>query len=212
MILATCPNYDPATRYIASWARVLLGEAKAKGIETVELEGKKASRAEFEGRVRKMDPSFVLLNGHGAADRVTGQDGEVLVHAGENPDVLNGRITYAVSCDSGAVLGDVVGSQIASTYIGYTKEFAMLQSHGYFKDPVRDPLARPFMDFSNQIVRGLLKGQTAVISVEKAKQAAEATVSLLLSSVSDPDSQAAARFLWWDIKCVTVKGDQNKTI
>lgn len=211
-MIVTRPDYDPATKYLSYWSRVLIDEAQQKGIDIIDLAGKKATRQDFEGRVRKLNPSLVVLNGHGNAECVTGQDAEVLVKAGDNSALLAGRLTYAVSCDSAAVLGAEVGMHSKTAYVGYEKQFAVLQSHGYFKEPSKDPLAKPFLEFSNQVVRGLLKGNTVGESVEKAKQTGRALVDSLLSSGSDSDMQAAARFLWWDIQCLVVKGDQNKRI
>ncbi|OGL73333.1 hypothetical protein A3E39_00085 [Candidatus Uhrbacteria bacterium RIFCSPHIGHO2_12_FULL_60_25] len=210
MMLVTRPNHDPATRYLSAWSLTLISEAKAKNIEVLDLTAHKAIRIHFEGRMKKKSPSFVLLNGHGSEETVTGQNNEVLVRAGENAQMLAGKVTYAVSCDSAARLGKEVGAIPDSVYIGYEKEFAFLQSHGYFGRPSSDPLAKPFMEFSNQVVRGLLKGHEAGKSVERAKEVGRAELNTLLSSSSDPNAQMAAAFLSWDIKYLTCSGVATK--
>lgn len=212
MMLVTRPNYDQATRYLHRWSELLIKEADRRNINVVDLEGKKAARSQLEGRLRKTRPSLVLLNGHGSKQVVTGQDGEVIVAAGDNSKILQGLITYAVSCDSAAVLGQEVGAYSSTAYIGYLDEFVMLQSRDHLSQPVGDPLAKPFMEFSNQIVLDLLKGRKTKESVDHAKQVGIASINRLLTSASDPDAQAIARYLWWDIKQLACPGDQTKGV
>lgn len=210
MMLVTRPNYDPATRYLHRWSGLLIEEAGRRNINVVDLESKKATRSQLEGRLEKMRPSMVLLNGHGGKHFIAGQDGEEIVVAGDNSSVLQGLITYAVSCNSAVVLGQEVGAYSSTTYIGYLDEFVILQSRDYLNQPVGDPLAKPFMEFSNQIVLDLLKGHTSKESVDHAKHVGIASINKLLTSASDPDSQATARYLWWDVKHLACLGDQTK--
>ena|SRR3989344_1092432 len=104
-LLTTRPNYDYTTRYISTWAQKVIGEARKKGHLVLDLEGKRASRDEFESMVGKRNPSLIFLNGHGSDSIVTGQDGEVLIEAGKNEEILQGTIVYALSCRSAKVLG-----------------------------------------------------------------------------------------------------------
>lgn len=210
MMLVTRPDYEPGVRYLTAWADELIADARRRSIDVVDLKGKKACRTEVEGRLRKIKPALVVLNGHGSDDSVTGQDGEILIQARDNAELLKGKVTYAVSCNSAAVLGEEVAMQKASTYIGYEKQFAILHSKAHMSHPISDPLAAPFRDFSNQIVKGLLKGHGAADCVNKAKASGSQKVNSLLSSVADPDTRAVARYLWWDIGCLVCKGDQEK--
>ena len=89
MFLFTRPDYDPVTKYLSAWAKILIDEARAKAIEIIDLVGAKANRKELEGRLKKKRPSLVMLNGHGNDDCVTGQDDEPLVEVGENAQVLS---------------------------------------------------------------------------------------------------------------------------
>ncbi len=211
-MLVTCPNYDPATRHLSAWSSLLIEEAKRKNISVIELAGEKARKAPLEGRLRKTKPNFVLLNGHGSQNRVTGQDGEDLIKAGDNASLLEGKVTYAVSCSSAAVLGEEVGSQPGSAYIGYEKDFAMIQSRDHLSRPLDDPLAEPFMQLSNHVGYSLLKGHSASESVKRAKDVGRARVNSLLTSNGDVNAQAIARYLWWDVQCLICKGDQEKRI
>ena len=211
MFLFTRPDYDPVTKYLSAWSKILITEARAKAIEVVDLVLGKANRKELEGRLKKMRPSFVVLNGHGNDDCVTGQNEERLVETGMNSDILAGRITYAVSCNSAARLGREVGLYEATAFIGYEKKFSFMHSHGFFQHPEEDPTVRPFMEFSNQVVRALMKGHSADESIHRAKEVGEKYLRKMESSLSDPNVQMAAAFLWRDISHLVVHGDGHKT-
>jgi len=212
MILFTRPDYDPVTKYISAWSKVLIRESVEKAIECIDLFDDKANKKEFEGRVLKTNPSLVVLNGHGNNDCVTGQDQEPLVIKGQNTNILASRITYAISCDSAKGLGDEVGKYPSTAYIGYDRKFGFMYSHGFLSRPEEDPLAKPFMEFSNQVVRGLIKEHTAEECIQRAKEVGEANLRKLESSLSDPDIQMAAAFLWRDINHLVVRGDEHKKI
>jgi len=96
--LITRPDYDSATRYLSCWSEEIVEVAKSKGIKVVELKGAKVTKKELASRMEKLNPSLVMLNGHGNEDTITGHDDEVLIKSGENEDILHSRITYAVSC------------------------------------------------------------------------------------------------------------------
>ncbi len=122
-ILITRPEHDHGTRYLSRWSEHVIEAAKKKGIKVIDLHKEKATRVGFEGRVRKICPSFVLMHGHGSASSIAGHDNEALVALGENEQTLYNCITYAVSCDSAAELGSAVVEKGSATYIGYTKSF-----------------------------------------------------------------------------------------
>ena len=210
MMLVTRPNYDPATRYLSAWSLALIEEAKKKGLTVMDLADEKAKRVELEGRLKKTNPDLVVLNGHGSDDCVTGQDGEILIKAQDNASLLKGKVTYAVSCNSAAILGEEAGAYPDTTYIGYEKEFAMFQSRDHLSRPLEDPFAQPFMELSNHVVTSLLKGHGASESVKRAKEVGKTRIYSLLASNADVNAQAVARYLWWDVQCLVCKGDQEK--
>lgn len=209
-MLITRPNYDPVTRYLSTWSLHLIREAKNKSHAVMDLFADKATRQGLEGRLIKKKPNLVVLNGHGSVDSVTGQDGEILLKAQDNASILKGIITYSISCSSAAVLGEEVGKQPNTAYIGYEKEFTMLRSQDYISKPINDPFAKPFMEFSNYVVTSLLKGHSARESVERAKNVGKTRINQLLASNADVNEQAVARYLWWDIQCLVCKGEQEK--
>ncbi len=125
-LIITRPQHDVTTRYLSSWAGEIIDFAKKKGIDVYDLVKEKANRAEFEGRVKKIKPEAVFLNGHGSDDCVTGHDNSVLVSVKENHEILNNKITYALSCNSGKKLGPKVVENGNAAYIGYSDEFIFM--------------------------------------------------------------------------------------
>src|SRR3989338_250123 len=117
-LIITRPQHDITTRYLSSWAGDIIDFAKKKGIGVCDLVREKANRAEFEGRVKKIKPKVIFLNGHGCDDCVTGHDNNVLVSVDKNHNILNNKITYALSCNSGKKLGPKVVENGTATYIG----------------------------------------------------------------------------------------------
>ena len=107
-IIVTRPEHDVTTRYLSAWAEEIIVFARKKGNVVIDLFREKANRTELEGRVKKIAPDVVFLNGHGSDTSITGHDNKVLIDANINHSVLAGMITYALSCDAGKVLGERV--------------------------------------------------------------------------------------------------------
>lgn len=199
-MIVTRPQYDITTKYLSVWAEEVINFAKKKKIEVIDLLKDKANKKDFVGRVKKLKPDVIFLNGHGDDDCVTGHDEEALVEAGDNHDILRGAITYALSCNSGKILGPKVAENNEATYIGYEDEFIFIVNGNYLSRPQDDPMAKPFMEASNQVMISLLKGHRAGEASEKSKNKFKEHFMKLSSSQADPDSLQAAQCLWWNMR------------
>ena len=211
-LIVTRPYYDDATKYISSWAEDVILFARTKRVDVVDLEKGKANRKDFESRVKKLQPRLIFLNGHGTDDCVCGQDEEVLVKAGENHDILQGKITYAVSCSSGKKLGPEVAKDSNSTFIGYEKEFILIGNVKYKGKLNDDPIAKPFMESSNLVMFSLLKGNVAKESSDRSKAKFEEHVLKLSSSEADFDTLRAMQALRWNARHQVCLGNQNASL
>ena len=208
-IIITRPEHDITTRYLSQWGKKIIEFAQQKKLDIVDLKKEKANQKEFTGRVKKINPKFVFLNGHGNNNVVTGHDNQVLVEAGKNEKILSDRITYALSCNSARVLGEKVAKNNGSAYIGYTDEFIFVINNKFITRPLDDKRAEPFMEASNQVAISLIKGNTAGESSRRSKEIFEKNYTKLLASNTDQDSLQAAQCLWWNKKNQVCLGKQD---
>jgi len=211
-VLITRPFHDVGTRYLSSWSQRLIDLAQKKGKKVIDLKGEKANKVELTGRIKKLNPSLVILNGHGDSDLVTGHDNKTLVKLGENESILKSRITYAVSCRSAKLLGSSCAKDQKTTYIGYDDDFIFTQNSVFINRPMQDLRAKPFMEASNQVVISLLKGHKAFDASSRSRNMFKAAYRKLLTSTSDPDSLLDAKCLRWDYAQQVCLGDGEATV
>lgn len=206
-ILITRPEHDPLTRHLSYWNNKVIEIARQKGNDLVDLHKEKANKQEFEGRVKKINPELVLLNGHGNETLVTGHNNEVLVEVGKNENILKNRITYAVACASAKVLGSVCADE-NTTYIGYDQDFILNLDRRYLRDPLRDKRAERFLEPSNKVAISLIKGHDCRDSSENSKRAFREKIISLLAT-NDPDNLDDAKDLFWNMSHQVCLGNQE---
>ncbi len=211
-VLITRPEHDPTTKHLAHWSQAIVDMAVHKGFDVFDLRRASANRTEFIGRMKKLQPRFVILNGHGDEETVAGHDNEPLIEADVNEDLLYNRITYAVSCNSAAELGVHCSEHPCTTFIGYTDKFIFSLTRSTSSRPLQDVRARPFMESSNQVALALLKGHTAAEASQKSKELFQKNYRSLLSSTSNPDALHDAQLLWWDMMHQVCLGYQEATV
>ncbi len=211
-LLITRPTHDYATRYLSAWAERFFKVAKGKDYSVIDLYRKRANRKEVESILCKKNPDFVVINGHGSDNAVSGNDNEPLLVAGENSFLLKGKITYAISCQSARELGKEVGQNINTAYIGYKEDFVFIYLEKHRRHPLEDKTAALFLNPSNLVVTTLLKGHPVKEAVLRAQQEFLRKIQELLLSETDTDKSSALRWLLWDMKHLTLCGDENKKL
>ncbi|MDD5750466.1 MAG: hypothetical protein PHU56_02345 [Candidatus Pacebacteria bacterium] len=199
-IIVTRPQYEITTRYLSAWAGEIISLARDKGMEVFDLAKNKAKKNELIGRIKKLQPDLLFLNGHGNDDCVAGQDDEILVKAGENHNILSGITTYALSCNAGNVLGKAAAAEAETAFIGYDDKFIFVCDNKYISKPLQDPKARPFMEASNQVMVSLLKSNSPAEASARSKDKFKERYLKYLSNKADPDSLQIAQCLWWDMR------------
>ncbi len=209
-LIVTRPQYDLTTRYLSAWAREIINLAEKKGFEVFDLEKERANKKEFVGRIHKTSPEIVFLSGHGTDTAVFGNNDELLV-TDSDCEILNGRITYSVSCNSAKSLGKNVGKNKNTAYIGYLDKFFFMADRNYLSRPLDDPRAKPFMEASNQVMVSLLKGHTVEEASRRSKDLFQSHYHLL-ASTTDPNALQVAQLLWWDMEQQDCSGDLQAKI
>lgn len=210
-LLITRPNYEITTRYLYVWNKKVIKEAIERGINVLDLEKEKAVKDEFIGRMRKVNPALVLLNGHGGSDCVTGQNNEVIVKAGDNEEILEGKIVYALACRSALILGPKSVEAGASAFIGYLKDFVFFNDDSKIAHPENDKVAGLFLDPSNRISISLVKGNNVSDARKKSKKLFAENIKKLLNSDNNSQDYSSSfiPYLVWNMKHQTCCGDQN---
>ncbi|MFH1361592.1 MAG: hypothetical protein ABIH69_02940 [bacterium] len=211
-LVVTRPQHDVTTSYLFVWAKEIINLAENKGVQVTDLQGENANRHELEGRIRKLQPESIFLNGHGNEDHVTGHNDEILIKMDDNHEILEGRITYALACKSGKLLGQRISKNNGATYIGYSDDFIFICDHNHIARPLTDPKAQPFMESSNQVMISLLKGHSAQEASERSKNVFNKHFTRLLSSSTDPDSLQTAKYLWWNMRNQVCLGNGEATL
>lgn len=206
-LLITRPEHDPGTRYLSRWSEKIIDEAVKKRVGVVDLNKTKAEQREFEGRVQKVNPKLVVLNGHGTDDMVMGHDNHPVV-LDQNHALLKRRITYAVSCCSARVLGRKVADE-ESTYIGYVEDFVFMYDPKCVGKPFKDTRAARYLEPSNHIPIAILKGHTAKEASEGAKAMLKKHIIELLAKPSDPDTIQDIKTLWWNFSHQVCLGKED---
>jgi hypothetical protein len=209
MIILTRPEHDLTTKYISLWAEEIIDFAHKKGFEIIDLKKEKANQKELVGRIKKLKPRLIFLNGHGNNDCVTGHDNEVLIQRNVNHDILKGKIVYALSCKSGKGLGESIKEYGNSAYIGYGDDFIFIMDTDFAFKPLDDPKAMPFKEASNQVMISLLKGNGAGEASKRSKDKFNSNYSKLLASNNDIDSLNMAKYLWWNERNQICLGDRQ---
>lgn len=207
-LLITRPRHEATTFYLFAWAKKIIEAALAKNFRVIDLKENRANRKELTSVIKKTSPQLIVLNGHGNADLITGQNGEVLIKANENEEMLAGRIIYALSCRTAKLLGPKSVAKGARCYLGYKEDFVFF--HKNLTKPLNDPWAGLFLEPSNQIPISLIKQYTSGKACEKAKNMYLKNIQQLIINNS-PDSFLIPKLLW-DMQYLTCIGDQDSVV
>ena len=123
-LIITLPQWDNVTEYLSQFSNLIIKEAEDKGIKTKTLNGKSVNKPNFEKVIKNLNYNFVVFNGHGSPSCIKGHKDEIIIEAGDNEDLLKGRIVYARACEAGAMLGKLcVKDDDNGCFIGYNLPF-----------------------------------------------------------------------------------------
>lgn len=209
-MIITRPNHDIATNYLYFWSEKIIEEARSKGMKVIDLRGKKAVESEFASRIRKLNPSFVVLNGHGNSDTITGYGNQVLISTKNNLELLTGRVIFSRSCSSAQNLG-VLCVKDSGAFIGYDDDFALYFDDTKVTRPLGDNLAKLFLESSNQVAISLIKGHTASDANNRSRSLFRKNISNILTS-EGVEYRDALPYLIWDYNHAVCLGDGEATI
>ena len=170
-LLITLPQSDDVTEYLTVFSKPILDECNVHGTKCKALKKERANKKEFESFLKSYDYNFIVLNGHGEENSITGHKNKEIIKKGENSKLLHGRITYARSCWAAAGLGECYNNDKSGCFIGYNIPFMFLIDTTRATNPVKDKVAEVFFETSNRIPIGIIKGQSVDQAHENSKKA-----------------------------------------
>jgi len=208
-ILITRPWVDVPTSYLYKWGEQFIKFANDHNFKIIDLPKEKATRREVEERIKKLKPRFLFFNGHGDESSIEGQN-EIIVAVSENEEILQGSITYSLTCNSAKVLGEKAVEKGCDAFVGYERPFFLLNDDNMCSRPLEDKIAEPFLDSAFTFPKMLVKGHTVGESVEKTLERFKRWLEKFLTTETTfPISVAIVRYLLWDMISLVLKGEKE---
>lgn len=160
-LIITLPRYDDVTEYLSQFSDRIIEEADKRGIPVKKLKDKAANKKDFEKTANRLKYKLIVFNGHGSDTTIAGYKDEPLVGAGLNESILYDKITYARSCRAAAILGKCLENKEGGCFIGYNVDFMFYTDDRWSSNPIKDVVARLFLEPSNVVPISILKGNDA---------------------------------------------------
>lgn len=211
-MLITRPNHDDITRYLYFWSEIIIHQAKKLKKVVIDLAGKKANYQEFIKVLKKNNPLFIIINGHGNKKVVTGFNNEILAQSGLNESVFDRKIVFARSCQSAAILGKSCVKKGTKTYIGYNEDFVFFVEEDKKNNPLEDKTAKIFLEPSNFIAIALLNGENTGQANDKSKEMYRQNMAKLMTSETPEQDRELIPFLRWNMVHQVCLGDEKAKI
>lgn len=207
LFFATFPDDDITLSYLTSYGNEIIDFAEKRGVKVTKLKREKVNRKNVESFLNSNSPGLVLFNGHGSEDSVSGYKMEPLIVAGQNEQLLNSKVVYSISCSSAAILGKESVDAGARAFIGYEDDFVFLFDKNRTATPMKDELARNFLEPANALIISLLKGNTVQDAFDTSQEAFQRKIDKLMTSEALPGTENLVAFILWDKLVQTFQGD-----
>jgi hypothetical protein len=192
--------YDPTSEALAKLAAVLIERAGTRVQETVApprvttthlqplLEQKKDCALFFFGHGRKAPPALM------------GQNQQPVIDS-QNDHLLRGRLVYATSCHSTAVLQEIAANH-GATVLGY---------HCALKVPLIPPYEDDMLECALAGAFALLKGESAAKALAVMKKGFREVAQKLIGG-SMQDQAFAVEIFDWNADAVAIVGNDSRTM
>lgn len=184
-VLITRPKHDSANHYLYCWTGKLVELAKEKKLTLFDLKKEKSNKKNVQGYLKKDQATLVFFNGHGNESTVFGHDDKEIISTSDNLSLLRDKIVFVRACSAAKKLGKEAVQKGAKAFIGYKSEFRFWHRKDFMQRPLKDPLARPFMECSNQVEVSLLKGHGPKEAHEKSLDVYKKEIAKAFTSEGD---------------------------
>jgi hypothetical protein len=204
--LATSPGFEEVTLSLRAYMEPVLRETVLNGTDVFKLDKGEVTRENVE--YFGADKDLLFLMGHGSETILTGASMSEVVLDHDNVSLTNGKVVYALSCLTGAQLGQQAVDAGARAYIGFTKEYTLYMNSN--TSPLEDPLAQSSIIPAMEIMRSLYAGKTVADAVADGKAAFQAEITRW-QVIDSPVSSFVISALQWDYDVLTALGDVQAT-
>ena len=211
-ILITRPDHDLINTYFYAWTQEVIKYADKHKVKVLDLNKHKASKKLFTSYINKHNPKVVFMNGHGNENCIGGYRDEVIVESGVNEKLLDDKIVYIRSCNVAAGLGNVCIHEKTLAFIGYTKKYSLGYTPSSMYQPLKDKVAKLFLESSNLIPISIVKGNSVKEAYRKSQDAMFRNLQFMLSTKATKEQKDAAPSLWRNKKYQVVLGNENAKI
>ena len=202
IILVTNPADDSPTKYLDSWLYKIVNLAKKqKDTFIFELRKNQANKKQLIQLIKNKKPQFVIFNGHGSNDSITGFGQKILIKCNENEYLLKGKIVHSLSCNSAKKLGPRCIKIGTLTYIGYEEEFKLVHlNKSSNKERLKDEVANFFLRPAYEAVIALIEGATAKNAYERSQKMYLENLEVLITSSSAEYNTVVASLLFHNLE------------
>lgn len=185
-VVITRTQFDLPTSYGYYYLSEVIRKAESLGFSVIDLSDELDTKEGLIDALVYSDPVLFIGMGHGSTTAFSGHLKEILIQAGVNSDWMSQRLSYLISCWTGAYLGPEIIKRGGLAYIGFNKRFWWAVDA---EDPIpaTDTYARDFFSVINSISFNILEGKT----LRESLAAAESLIYEYITKWMDSDDDAA---------------------
>jgi len=207
LILITKPSFDTTTFYLSYYADKISFYLDSVGIKHTSFSNTNVTKMNVHKFLLKQSPSFLFLNGHGSDSEIEGHKNNIIFSTNDF-NLFSSQIIYARSCLLGKFFGKNVFKNKDGCFIGYKNAFTFFIDNNHSNAPDKDKLAELFLEPSNDVALSIIKGNSALESHKRGKNAMLKNMKKLLSK---PNSMPLLEALWNNYEGQVIFGNKQKS-
>jgi hypothetical protein len=124
---------------------------------------------------------------------------------------LENKIVHAFACSSASILGPASIKKGAVAYIGFNQDFVFLQDEAHTAAPLKDHVAKHFLEATNMAPISLIKGNTVQESYQRSQDAFDKAIQYFEMHY-DVQNSHILFWLRYDKSIHVVHGKKDATI
>ena len=211
IILVSNASHDAPTEYLDSWFTKIIDLVKnQKDTKLFELKKERANRKELTELIEKENPQFIIFNGHGNDELITGFNQDILIRCNDNECILKDKIVHSMACESAKKLGQKCITIGTKSFIGYKEKFNLVHLNKMTEsEQLNDQVAGFFLEPAYEAVLALVEGASAGDAYIRSQTMYRDNLMVLLTSNNTEFNTVLASRLFHNLKHQVCLGDQT---